>query len=683
MKVVYVDNCCNVCRVLQRCFPGALVKLDAFHWLKRWADILFDAKSGHAGVFRALMSKALFTCGADEFEDAKSRLVSRGKANPTTKDIMKEANSVIPPPALLRANVEAVIEYCLAKDAQADRMTVLRREGDDSPKPARFFKSNKELVKDTIRKQMRHVDKGCLSDPPRDLVNIFRYNASTKRCYVARGTNTNERDNLDLATKILTATHIGIVRADRLMCNFFERKNQDKCVVRLGDDDNGIYETERHLIINSYAASLGYDKSTLPFPRVAAPTVCRTAPKEYMGFSYNLPEKFHKVTNPANAVVGNNVLAVDDLDNEDTDADSDEGDDGLTEAQKDDFMHILGDEMDVEIIADDGEYEELPDPYAEIELRRLEVAEEGRLADSLPINRDFIQRELARLVPNEDGGRESTLDAFKRLTSDNAWIPFRMPDSSMPETETDKAEASYFNEQQSAYSIKVKSGPKSYKNFAIKWNQEVSRRYKLWSKEDAEKDQIHLRLKSEIQLEEYYKKYEELNSLQRTANDEDSSEAPDNDRALLDTQLRTTRTFLPPRQEPHIVAPPTFIPQANSIMPFAHPATLNASIAMGAVLTTNNHLFLQPTRQTMNIPYQMMMPNLPRDPPTRPVRKVFRSKMFCTTCGWRKKEHTVEEGNVRPQGKNMKPEDCRREFCGNCMDLKKESWRRSLWQRLY
>jgi hypothetical protein len=209
VKVVYVDNCCNVANVTKRCFPGALVKLDAFHWMKRWNELLHDPKSGQGGVFRALMSRAVFTCGPDEFDNAKERLLARGKLSPSTKDILKEANNVIPPPFLLPSNVEAVIAYCLAKDAEAERMMVMRREDDDSPMPSRFFTTRCETVKHVIRKQMKHVDKGCLSDPPKDLVNIFRYNPVKKCCYVARGTNTNERDNLDLATKILTATHIG------------------------------------------------------------------------------------------------------------------------------------------------------------------------------------------------------------------------------------------------------------------------------------------------------------------------------------------------------------------------------------------------------------------------------------------------------------------------------------------
>jgi hypothetical protein len=75
VKVVYVDNCCSVCNVTKRCFPGTLVKLDAFHWLKRWNKLLHDPQAGQAGVFCALMSRALFTCGPDEFANAKERLM--------------------------------------------------------------------------------------------------------------------------------------------------------------------------------------------------------------------------------------------------------------------------------------------------------------------------------------------------------------------------------------------------------------------------------------------------------------------------------------------------------------------------------------------------------------------------------------------------------------------------------
>jgi hypothetical protein len=208
VKVVYVDNCCSVHHVLRRIFPSVSIKLDAFHWLKRWNDIMAEPTSAQAGVFRALMSKAIFNVEGSEFEDARIRARRKKKRDPNNKEILKEANAIIPQPEILQGNVEAVLLYIHAKDAETDRRLLARREDDDTPAPKRFFKSHVPTVRDCIRKQLLHVTKGCLSDPPTDLVNIFRYNPKKDVVYVARGTNTNERDNLDLAS-LLSATHIG------------------------------------------------------------------------------------------------------------------------------------------------------------------------------------------------------------------------------------------------------------------------------------------------------------------------------------------------------------------------------------------------------------------------------------------------------------------------------------------
>jgi hypothetical protein len=430
------------------------------------------------------------------------------------------------------------------------------------------------------------------------------------------------------------------------MCSFFERKNIDKSVIRLGEEDYGIYETEKLLALNSYAASIGYHDAQYPFPNVTSPSVSSTDPKEYMGFSYNLPEKLRDVSNPTDPTAR-------DIDYEDESGDSDEEEetlnDYLTEAQIDDLVNLVGDELDVEVVVDDNSFGET-DSFVAQELQQLQIAEEAHVVDT--VNKEFIQKELLRLIPNSDGGRESTLQAFNRLTNDYAWIPFRMPDSATPATDTNKAEAHYFTEQEESYSVTVKSGPRSYRNFSVAWNFEVSRRFKLWSQ--GEDDVQQLRLKSTLQLEEYSLKRKQLQSLQRTVNDDDD------DQALLNTQFRSTRQQLPDRQEPLLVVPPRFTPQPNSITPFANPTALNAIITMNAVMGNN---IVTPYRPTA-APYVMQLPNLPPNPPSRPTRKLFRSKMYCTTCGWRKKEHTLDEG------KGQKPVDCSRSFCGNCYQLK-------------
>jgi hypothetical protein len=116
-----------------------------------------------------------------------------------------------------------------------------KKQDDTSPKPVHFLKPTNAKIRDLIKCQFSHIDKGCLSDPPSTVVNIFRYNAASDQCYVAHGTNTNERDNFDLVHKILSATHIGIHRAERLMYAFFEQRNHSKSVTRLGTKDHGTH----------------------------------------------------------------------------------------------------------------------------------------------------------------------------------------------------------------------------------------------------------------------------------------------------------------------------------------------------------------------------------------------------------------------------------------------------------
>jgi hypothetical protein len=117
---------------------------------------------------------------------------------------------------------------------------------------------------------MRHIDGGCLSDP--DNFNLFRYNPRTGRVYVAWGTNTNERDNLDLAHRILTATHIGLHCAERLMYCYFEQSNDRKRVRRLGEDDYGTHAIESLAFINSCCKSLGFLEES-PYAKITMPTV--------------------------------------------------------------------------------------------------------------------------------------------------------------------------------------------------------------------------------------------------------------------------------------------------------------------------------------------------------------------------------------------------------------------------
>lgn len=70
VKVIYVDNCCNVAEALLKIFPNAVIKLDAFHWMKRFEPALHDKNSESAAQFRGMLRRCLFMCDDGEFKRA-------------------------------------------------------------------------------------------------------------------------------------------------------------------------------------------------------------------------------------------------------------------------------------------------------------------------------------------------------------------------------------------------------------------------------------------------------------------------------------------------------------------------------------------------------------------------------------------------------------------------------------
>ena len=85
---------------------------------------------------------------------------------PTHKEIMREANTVIPVPNILRSNVVHVLKYVVGKDAVTNIMESTHHDDDTTPNPRRFLKALTPDVRNHIKQQMSHIDKGCLSDPP-------------------------------------------------------------------------------------------------------------------------------------------------------------------------------------------------------------------------------------------------------------------------------------------------------------------------------------------------------------------------------------------------------------------------------------------------------------------------------------------------------------------------------------
>jgi hypothetical protein len=137
----------------------------------------------------------------------------------------------------------------------------------------------------------------------------------------------------------------------------------------------------------------------------------------------------------------------------------------------------------------------------------------------------------------------------------------------------------------------------------------------------------------------------------------------DEQRNVLEATLRTARQLLPPTAEPEIVQAPQYLANPNGTVPFGNPRVLNSAIAMGALVHNNMTNAQQP--------YRLLLPNLPAlppPPPNPPLHKHFRTRKYCVICGWRKKEHTKDEGKGGKDKAGNK--NCKRGYCGNCYRMK-------------
>lgn len=397
-------------------------------------------------------------------------------------------------------------------------------------------------------------------------------------------------------------------------------------------------------MVNGAAKTLGISNDKLPFPRLSAPTTRHSDIEEFMGFSYCVPCT-DDVSNP----VAQGNLGIDFAD-DDCDGDNEE-EEPTNLAASEDMQETLGDDFDVEVLLTDTGYLEAgPAEQREInqEINRLE---EDALADANDcMNSELIQLELRKLLPMSTS-RETTLQAFTRLTEKNPWFPLRSPDSTTVATDIDKAEAAYFALKSPEYSPHADlDAPNGYKAFAREWNNEVSRRFKSWSTA-GDDGAVQMRLKKWEYLVNYYEKMKGHEAIQATT-------TTDEHRQRLNETLRTNRRQLPPHQQALVVSPPVYRPDGTT--PFAAPTVLNSAITVNAV-TGAYYAAGGVLNGRLIAPYQVQRTIMALPPPPPRRKPVFRSRMFCITCGWRRNQHLAFEGVA---------ETCTRNFCGRCYHLK-------------
>jgi sentrin-specific protease 1 len=617
IKAIYVDNCCSVSKSLQEIFPRAEIKLDAFHWLQRWNDELQDNSSKQAGIFRTLMSRALFTVTNEEYKRSKEELEKKLKRDATVKEILSSSRGSVGDPVLLEQRINKVLAHCLGQDYMIDWQLAQRTDEDNNqapPVPCRFFRRSKKL-NELIRLQLKHVRCGCLTDPKN--VSVLRRDPRTGTVRTARGTGTNEADNLQLDR--LTGGQIGVTRATRIIGSFFENNNHRKQLSRLGEEDFGTVRTEQLALLNTMVLEIGYCSDDLPFPVSSHPSE-ENVFGESIGF---------EVVIPLSETLSNPSLPL------------------KIPSQLMDQRGLLDeDEISIDESAEVSDDVESRFDFADID-EATSVAGDSDF-DS-PFDSE-IKDEMAKLIPTVLLNRESTMSTFLRLTQNTGWVPFNT--CTLRKDDTDLAELSLFETLKDQFNPNVSPGsPKGYKNFELLWNEHVADRFQ--SLISGDENVVLIRPKSAQQLKDYYKHLLETKAMASFV-DPNHPNMKELKEVMRDTRLKMTAP-IPPETSVAVD-----YRQAGK-RPFGT-ATLaaNPTIGMAAMRARGDDIETSLASLSVGV-VPWVYPARTNTSIENPSIGFFYQK-YCSSCGFQKNDHILD---VEGFGKN-----CKRNYCAKCNQTK-------------
>jgi hypothetical protein len=445
-------------------------------------------------------------------------------------------------------------------------------------KERRFFKRMSPEIRKAIDNQMGHVRKGCLSDPPKELVSIHRINPVNGKGFSARSTGTNENDNMFL-NRLLNTPSIGLARAERVISDHYEQSNGKKEVSRQGGPEHITARTEKLYTLNSVAKSCGIKDDDLPVrERVSIPRSLDEV-EEFLGMQYSLLEWFRSALSDK----------------------EDEGEDGkAVDADMANFLAGI-----------DFEHDDVPVDPAQFGVNmEAENTEVGRGAEDLTINLPEINH------------NESTFEAFKRLTEQHPWVPFTKPDK--PRSDMEEEEYAYFREEESKYNrhcayLNARNG---YGTFARNWDIEVATRFKDQASGNPDGKPLMNR-KTALQLQEHYDR------LQKHLQQAELVRPNDAFRDRLEHVFTSTRRNRGELQASQNSGPNEY--RQEGLPAFGNPTTLNTNIAAAAFQYNQN-------AGMMTNPF-VLRPVVNKQSATVFLGPNFNRNKYCWKCGFQKKMH--------------------------------------------
>jgi hypothetical protein len=411
VKLIYVDNCCTVRKLLLEIFPDATICLDEYHWMARWDEIFVDKSSPEAAQFRGVMRRVLNVVANDEYETKKHELQEKLRRKPSVKEILKGCNTNRPPAEDITKGINVVLNFFELADLErstiAANAAAEQEDGkvDDIP-TAKLVLRARPIVRKRLTEQLKHVK--CLI-PPRDV--ILHYKDSKNNILKVGQSSKNELLHKHANAKVFPGTRVGILKADRMMWSYLDQRDEMENVVRRNVEDTFTSNIESKAVANSLAADVGYQA---PFQDVTLPGIPDT--DEEMGFDLNC------IDDPEEEFNMEMEAAANDNESEDDDVYQDEG--VMEQVEQEETERTVVDQIDSMYLG--------------------------------------FQAVLGRNITS----RTNTFDAYYKMTGGKPMVPFHIDG----EDTTSKEEMSIFHEMSKQYSRTVAPGHKDgYNTFLCEW----------------------------------------------------------------------------------------------------------------------------------------------------------------------------------------------------------------------
>jgi len=624
LKVIYVDNCCNVRAKLQEIFGNdVLVCLDIFHWLQRWEDCIRDRHSERYAVFRALMSRAVLQASPEEYSEQKLLVEKKLGRVPTVKEVLAACHTVTPPVDAIHRSISAIVEYFLMEDAKAvaragaqsaeeevaNLLEPRSKATESSTQQQRLFFKDHAIVRKKHADQSKHIK--CIVDPAG--VCLHRTSPEGKK-YCSRGSSKNERLNRKVNEDVLRFPIIAAQRAERAMWQLLDGWNRKANIVRSGGTDYHIANIESLAYGNALALEAGCQE--LPF-NISLPTTPVTQGNiEYMGFEL-CKEGVGVPTGDLEDMVGNNEQ-------------EDDGRGGI------EVCVGAGS-------SSDGEEEEDSSTYLAHQVDNQEMVNNA-------VNQ--IETIIHAACEPQISQSQSSLQVFSAMTGNCPWLPFSDDNNAIA-----KAERELFETMKDNYNRHAnRSGPKGYNKFSSDWDIETGRRYLM--RLSGDEDIVPIYRKTAEQLASFFDTIAEKKAAAQLSTTTGLDKIHQVNSILKAARAGINRPVV---IEATLIVFPQELSREGRHTHLGAPLTLNTKAAFPQPIPMNPGCtrkgaapFLSPPR------LEQVVPQIPRRRPLNLFKKV------CIKCGRSRGEHYVIKEGCTSRSSMFGSSQCPYTHCARC-----------------